>query len=113
MKRNTHKVCKKHVNFPKSEGKICKSRGEVIIFAKYGGSSEIQNLWSMTKKVIRDFGGRKSKNLSGKGNILETNFPESEKLRNLSKIGGKSETWGNASLPQRVWTPLYDNRSEE
>jgi len=26
--KNTRKVCKKQVNLPKTEGKICKSRGE-------------------------------------------------------------------------------------
>ena len=38
-KRNTHKVCKKQVNFYKSGGKFFKVGlgGEIIIFAKQGG----------------------------------------------------------------------------
>ena len=37
-KRNTRKVCKKQVNLSKRGGKICESRGEIIIFAKEGGN---------------------------------------------------------------------------
>jgi len=36
-KRNTHKVCKKQVNFWKT-WEIFKSKGEIIIFAKQGGN---------------------------------------------------------------------------
>src|SRR6218665_3681933 len=36
--KNTRKVCKKQVNLPKTGGKICKSRGERIIFVKQGGN---------------------------------------------------------------------------
>ena len=36
-KRNTRKVCKKHVNLSKT-GVICQSRGKMIIFAKQGGN---------------------------------------------------------------------------
>ena len=35
-KQNTHKVCKKQVNFSKTEGEICQSRWEIIIFVKLG-----------------------------------------------------------------------------
>ena len=31
--KNTHKVCKRLVNFPKTGEEICESRGEIIIFA--------------------------------------------------------------------------------
>jgi len=33
------KECKKQVNLSKTEGKICQSRGEIIIFAKQGGNA--------------------------------------------------------------------------
>src|SRR6218665_4072329 len=57
--KNTRKVCKKQVNLPKTGGKICKSRGERIIFAKQGGKctetakigGKIKKLWSMKKKA--------------------------------------------------------------
>src|SRR6218665_2728557 len=35
-KRNTHKVCKKQVNFSKTGRKFLKVGGEIIIFAKQG-----------------------------------------------------------------------------
>ena len=34
---NTQKVCEKLVNFPKTGGEICESRVEIIIFANQGG----------------------------------------------------------------------------
>jgi len=65
---------------------------------------EIQNLWSMTKmKVIRNFGGWKSRNFSAKGKILK-NF---HRVWNFFENMGKSETGGdNAPWPQGGWTPL-------
>src|SRR6218665_1446573 len=58
---NTHKVCKKLVNFPKTGVEICESRGGNN-FRQSGGKCtktgkigvEIQNLWSMTKKKGRE-----------------------------------------------------------
>ena len=40
---------------------------------------------------------------SEKGKISEI----SRKSKKISKIGGKSETGGNASWPQGGWTPLW------
>jgi len=58
---------------------------------------KIRNLWSMTKKrVIRNFCGWKSRNFSGKGNILK--IVQSE---NFSKIWGNLKQGGNASWSQR------------
>jgi len=67
------------------------------------GKFEICGEW-LKKKVVRNFGGWKSEILGGKGQIGEI-------FRGVRKIfseiwGGKSEIGGNASLPQRGWTPL-------
>src|SRR6218665_2693002 len=45
---------------------------------------------------------RKSRNFSGKGKILKI----LQTMKIFSKVGGKSETGGNASWPQGGWTPL-------
>ena len=39
-KQNTHKLCKKQMNFSKTEGKFLQvgGKGEIIIFAKQGGN---------------------------------------------------------------------------
>src|SRR6218665_3552388 len=57
-KQNTQKVCKKQVNFSKTEGKLFKV-GEQIIFAKQGENlltqgkwGGIRNLLSTTKKKV-------------------------------------------------------------
>jgi len=39
---------------------------------------------------------------------IEFFFGISTESENLSKIGGKPETEGNASYPQRGWTPLWE-----
>jgi len=57
----------------------------------------------MTKKgVIRYFGGWKSKTFSGKGKTWKIFHG----VRTFFGNRGKSETGGNASLPQGEWTPL-------
>jgi len=51
----------------------------------------------MTKKVIRNFGRRKSKNCSEKGKIVSEIF--------LENRGNLKQRW-NAPWPQRGWTTL-------
>src|SRR6218665_3219465 len=72
-KRNTHKVCKKQVNF-RNQREICKSRGKNNFLERGGKYSEtgkmwgenskvggkIQNSGSMTKKGHQKFGRGKS-----------------------------------------------------
>src|SRR6218665_134885 len=110
---NTRKVCKQ-VNLPKTGEKICKSRGERIIFAKQGGKCTetakiggIRNLWSMTKKKEK----RSSEILSDESQEI---FREKVKLlkffrksETFSEIGGKSETGGKCIMvSEGGWTPL-------
>ena len=71
--RNTHKVCKKKVNFQKTEGDIFESRGEIKKIAKQGGRCTkteeiggIRNLWSMTKKRHQKFVRMRIENVFGK-----------------------------------------------
>jgi len=61
VKRKTHKVCKKHVNLPKTGGNL-KSRGERIILS----GEEIRNLWLMTKKSHKKFWLMKTEQIFGK-----------------------------------------------
>ena len=107
-KRNTHKVCKKQVNFSKTGGKLFKVGG-IIIFAKQGemywnreNKGEIRNLWSMTKK-------RSSEILADENREI---FREKVKFWKFSRVWkflenrGKSETEGNAGSLKGGWTPL-------
>ena len=113
-KRNTRKVCKKQVNLSKTEGKFVKSKGEIIIFAKQGGEMywnrenrgkfEICGWW--LKKIIRNFGGWKSRILSGKDKIVKIFL----RVRKFFDNRGKSETGVNASWSQRGWMPLLATR---
>src|SRR6218665_1284351 len=74
--KNTQKVCKKLLNFLKTGGEICESRGGNENFCQSGGKctkrgkiiGEIQNLWSMTKKKKghQKFWGMKIGNFFGK-----------------------------------------------
>src|SRR6218665_648478 len=78
------------------------------IHVKYVRSRvKIQNLWSMTKKRSSEIlAGENGQFFREKVKLLKF----SRKSKNWSKIGGKSETWGeNASWPQRGWTLLCPN----
>src|SRR6218665_2976792 len=101
-KRNTHKVCKKQVNFLKTVGNIFECRGKIIIFAKQrenvpkqGKQGEIRNLWSMTKKGHQKFWRMKIEKFFGK---REKFLKFSTESGNFSKIGGKSETGGKCIM---------------
>src|SRR6218665_1220443 len=91
----TRKACKTLMNFPKTEGEICESRGGNNNFRESNKQNrrEIQNAWSMTKKkVIRNFGGWKSENFVGKGKISQTFHRVKnifENKRKESETGGK------------------------
>jgi len=94
-----HKVfLKKHVNFTISGGNV-KSRGNhfLEIGEKCSETARIEgkfkNVSQWLKKVVRNFYRVKL----GKFSTEPANF---------SKIGGKSETEEDASLPQGRWTPL-------
>ena len=74
-KRNTHKVCTKHVKFTKREEKLVKVWGNNK-FREIGGMywnrenrGKLKIFSQWLKKVIRNFGRWKSENFSGKGKI--------------------------------------------
>src|SRR6218665_502431 len=99
-KRNTRKVCKKQVNLSKTEGNICQSRGERIIFAKLGKVlqqrkwGEIRNLLSMTKKRSSEILADENQEIFREKVKLLKFFSKSE---NFSKIAGNLKQGGNAS----------------
>jgi|SRR6218665_1852129 len=90
-KRKTHKVCKKHVNFTKSRGEICKSRGEIIIFPNRGKCTETAKIGGNSKFVVNDKKGHqkflrmKIENCLGKEKIGKI-------FHGVRKMGRKSET---------------------
>ena len=47
-------VCKNLVNFPKTGGEICESRGEIIIFEKQGKCIETGKIVGNSKFVVDD-----------------------------------------------------------
>src|SRR6218665_3489867 len=89
-KRNTHKVCKKRVNFFKTEGQFFKVRGNNNFREAGGKCTETGKIGGNSKFVVEKFFGKRSHFLKF-----------STESENFSKIGGKSETEEkNASWPQ-------------
>jgi len=72
-KRNTHKVCKKQVNFSKTEGKFWQRR-------------EIRNLSSMTKKRSSEILADENRRIFWE-KVKCLKFKFSIEFENLSKIG--------------------------
>ena len=93
-KRKTHKVCKKHVNSTYSEGKFGKVGGKEK-FPEIGGKCIETAKIGANSKI-----GKLEKVKFGKFSM------ESENVVGNMGEKGKSETEGNASLPQGGWTPL-------
>ena len=112
-KRNTQKVCKKQVNFAKTEREIVESRGNNNFRETEGmywnrenrGIFEICDWW-LEKKVIRHF---ETEKIFGKRSNCE-NFPQSLKILNFSKMGGgnlkQREMHHGLMGDGRLWTSV-------